>query len=208
MENFYKKIEYTNLSIEATKNEIEQMCKKSIDDQIYGVCVSPFYVNFANEIIGKEDIKIITVVGYPFGQNTIETKIYEAHDAIRNGANELEIVINLSRLKAGDIQYCLDEINSVKRICRKRILKVIIDPNNLSIEELQLAIEVVLESNAEYIRIGSNDLHKIQKEKLKLINELIQGEKKIKISIEKFSEKDIQNLLSLGASRISVLNIK
>lgn len=203
MKEIYNYVEYTNLSVEVTKNEIEKMCKDAVEKNVYGVCVNPFYVKMVNGLLEKTQVKTITVVGFPLGQNTTETKIYEAYNAIKNGADEIEIVINTSRLKAGDAEFCIDEINAVKKVCRKRILKVIIEWDLLSFEEIQLACQIIIGSKADFISLGTNQKNKISKDKLKVINEFVKDEKGIKV-LSSTSQKEIKELISSNVSRIGV----
>lgn len=205
MKELYNKIEYVNLSIDVTKNEIEKLCKDAIEKNIYGVCVNPFYIRMVSDLLKDSKVKTISVVGYPLGQNTIESKIFEAHNAIKNGSNELEMAVNISRLKAGDVEYCIDEINAVKKICKKRILKIIIPWDILSIEEIELACQITIGSNADFITI-INDSQKISLDKLKIVTELLGTEKGIKI-LSNGNNREIISLFKSDVDRVGLLEL-
>lgn len=202
MKEIHNFLEYMDLSPEVTKSEIERVCKDAIDNNVYSVCVNPFYVKMVNRLLSESSVKTSTVISYPYGQTTTKSKVFEAHDAIKNGADEIEMVLNTSRLKAGDVDFCVDEINAVKRVCKKRSLKVIIDWNVLTLEEIQLACQIVITSKADFISLGVNH-KKIPNDKVKVVCELIKSEKGIKV-LSPCSEKDITNMLSLGVTRVGI----
>lgn len=203
MNEISKYIEYTNLSAIANKKQIEDLCETAINYGFHAVCVHPFYIKDVKELLKGSQVKICTVVGFPLGQNTTKTKIYEAHDAIKKGANEIDMVINFSRLKAGDVEYCLDEINTIKRVCGKRPLKVIVETCLLTQEELELACQIVLESNADFIKTSTGfNGNGANVKNIEIIKAIVEDNKGIKASGGIKTYEDATAMIKAGATRI------
>ena len=124
-----KYVEHTLLKQNATKEEIKKLLDEAIEYKFLGVCVNPVNVAFAcqylNDTIANE-VKVVTVIGFPLGQSTTEVKILETVDAIKNGADEIDMVINGGKLVEGEYDYVLDEISKIKFACQGRPLKVIL----------------------------------------------------------------------------------
>ena len=102
MENINQYIEHTLLKQDATKSELIQLFKEAKENNFLGVCINPCYVKFAKENLKDSNVKIVTVIGFPLGANTTETKIFETINAIRDGADEIDMVINVTKLKDGE----------------------------------------------------------------------------------------------------------
>ncbi len=208
MKDIAKYIDYTNLSAFSQKNKIEDLCNDAIKYGFCSVCVNPFYVKQAAEALKGTDVKVCTVVGFPLGQNTVKTKIYETYDAIRNGADEIDMVINIARLKAGDIEYCLDEINAIKKVCHKKLLKVIVETCYLEDKELELACQLVLESNADYIKTSTGfGTAGAQLKDIQIMKALIKDAKGIKAAGGIKTESEAWQFIDAGATRIGTSRI-
>ena len=121
-----KYIEHTLLKPTATSAEIEKLCKEALDFGFFGVCVNPSYTKLAKTILKGSDVKIVTVVNFPLASNTIETTLLQTKQALENGADEIDTVINLGALKEGDYKKVTDDIRKTKEVCGKNNLKVII----------------------------------------------------------------------------------
>ncbi len=208
MSDIAKYIDYTNLNPCAQKNKIEDLCSDAIKYGFCSVCVNPFYVKQAATLLKESEVKVCTVVGFPLGQNTVKSKIYETYDAIRNGADEIDMVINIARLKAGDIEYCLDEINAIKKVCHKKILKVIVETCYLEDKELELACQLVLESNADYIKTSTGFGPEGAKlSDINIMKALIKDAKGIKAAGGIKSEEEAWKFIDAGATRIGTSRI-
>ncbi len=154
MENLLPKIDHTLLTTTCSWAEIQALCDEAKAHQVASVCIPPRYVKKASHYLGK-DVKVCTVIGFPNGYSTPEVKIFETEDAIRSGADEIDMVINLGLLKSGDWEGVLTEIREVKRSCGGRILKVIIETALLSEEEKIAACRTVSMSGADFIKTST-----------------------------------------------------
>lgn len=148
-----KYIDFTNLKADATESDINDLCRVAKKNNYYSVCVNPCYVAFAINALKGSDVKVATVIGFPLGMNTPEQKTCEALEAVKNGADEVDMVINIGALKAKKRKYLLNEINGVK--ASGALTKVIIEACLLTEEEKVLISEIVRDSNAEFIKTST-----------------------------------------------------
>lgn len=151
-----KYIEHTNLDARATLKDIETLCEEAKKYHFETVCVNPFYVPLAKELLNGSNVGIATVIGYPLGMNTIQTKEYEAIDAINNGADEIDMVINVGCVKNKDYDLIRKEIETVRDSIDGHPLKVIIEECNLEEDEIIKLTEVCNETFVNFIEIVPN----------------------------------------------------
>ncbi len=133
-EEIAKLIDHTLLKPEATYNDIKKLCEEAKKYHFYAVCINPSFVKMAKELLKDTDIKVATVIGFPLGADSINAKVYETKDAILNGADEIDMVINIGVLKSKDYAYIYNEIRSVKSVAKEKVLKVIIEAPVLTYE--------------------------------------------------------------------------
>ncbi len=155
MDNLNKYIEHTLLKQDAKKEDLIKLFKEAKENKFYGVCVNPCYVKFAKEYLKDSDVKIVTVIGFPLGANTTETKIFETINAIKDGADEIDMVINVTKVKDLETEYLVDEITQVKKACQGHILKVIIETDLLSYEEIKYACECAVKGGADFVKTST-----------------------------------------------------
>ena len=148
------KCDHTLLSQTATWDEIKAICDDGMKYKTASVCIPPAYVKQAKDYVGDK-LAICTVIGFPNGYNTIATKEFETKDAIKNGADEIDMVINIGQLKAKNYDYVLDEIKILKAACGDKILKVIIETCLLTDEEKVKMCKIVTEAKADYIKTST-----------------------------------------------------
>lgn len=156
--NSYELAQYldsTNLSSTATKEDIKQLCLDAIKYHFKSVCINPYYVSYAKEILGNSDVLVCSVIGFPLGMNELKVKLYEAELALKSGADEFDMVINETELKNKNLEYCLKEINEIKKICGSKVLKVIVETSVLDDEQKQFAANLIKESNADFIKTST-----------------------------------------------------
>ena len=156
--NLNKYIEHTLLKQDATKSEVIKLLEEACKYDFLGVCVNPCNVSFAKQFLkdnAKSDIKVVTVIGFPLGQTTTESKILETVDAVKNGADEIDMVINGGRLKDGDYDYITDEISKIKAACQSHNLKVILETDLLSKEEIKTACELCIKGGADFVKTST-----------------------------------------------------
>ena len=152
-------IDHTLLKPAATREDIKHLCQEALDFNFYSVCVNPVYVSFASKILEGSDVKVCCVVGFPFGANVSEVKAFEAEKAILDGADEIDMVINLGALKSGDLKEVRKDIKGVVRkakLAHKEVkVKVIIETGLLSDEEKVIASKLVKDSGADFVKTST-----------------------------------------------------
>ena len=150
-----KYIEHTLLKQDATESEVKKLLDEAKEYNFLGVCVNPCNVKFASEYLKGTGIKVVTVIGFPLGQATTEIKILETIDAVKNGADEIDMVINDGKLKDGKYDYIVDEISKIKFACQDKPLKVIIETDLLSKEEIKKACELCVQAKADFVKTST-----------------------------------------------------
>lgn len=153
--NLNKYIEHTLLKQDATKAEITKLLDEAIQYDFLGVCVNPCNVKYAKEYLKNSDVKVVTVIGFPLGQNTKEVKILETIDAIKNGADEIDMVINVGLLKDKAYEAIVDEISAIKGACQGHNLKVILETDLLTQDEIKKACELCIEAKADLVKTST-----------------------------------------------------
>lgn len=155
MENLNKYVEHTLLKQDATKAELIKLFDEAKQYKFLGVCVNPCYVPLAKENLKGSDVKIVTVIGFPLGANTTKTKVFETVNAINDGADEIDMVINVTKLKDRENDYIVDEIKQIKHACQGHNLKVIIETDLLTKEEVKLASELCVKGGADFVKTST-----------------------------------------------------
>ena len=153
-----KYIEHTLLKQDATREDLEKLLKEACEYSFLGVCVNPCNVKLAKQFLketGYNEFKVVTFVGFPLGQTTTENKVLETVDAIKNGADEIDMVINAGRLKDKDYNYIVDEISKIKAFCQGRNLKVILETDLLTKEEIKKACELCIQGGADFVKTST-----------------------------------------------------
>lgn len=154
IKDILSKCDHTLLSQTATWEDIKAICDDGMKYSTASVCIPPCYVKQAKEYVGNR-LAICTVIGFPNGYNTTEVKNFETADAIKNGADEIDMVINIGRLKAGEYDYVENEIRTLKATCKDKILKVIIETCLLTDEEKIKMCEIVTKAGADFIKTST-----------------------------------------------------
>ena len=206
-EEILRACDHTLLRQTATWEEIRQLCDDAIQYQTASVCIPPCYVKQAKDYV-KNAMKVCTVIGFPNGNNTTETKVFETRNALANGSDEIDMVINIGMLKAKNHEYVLNEIRQVKAECGEHILKVIIETCLLSDEEKIIMCRLVTESGADYIKTSTGfSKSGATFEDIRLFAEHIAGQVKIKAAGGISSLEDAATFMELGASRLGTSRI-
>ena len=148
-------IEHTILKQDATKAEVMKTLEEAKEYNFRCVCVNPVNVKLAAEFLKGTDVNVVTVVGFPLGQSTTEAKVLETIDAVKNGADELDMVINSGKLKDGDYDYIVEDISAVKAACQGKPLKVILETDLLSKEEIKIASELCVKGGADFVKTST-----------------------------------------------------
>lgn len=207
-EEIYEHIDYTLLKATATKKDIYNLCTEAIKNNCASVCVPSSYVKFVNEIFGEYALNICTVVGFPLGNSSIETKIAETKQAIKDGVDEIDMVINISEFKNGNYDYIIREIQDISETIEENnidvLLKVIIETCYLTDEEIAIASKIVDMSYADFIKTSTGfgtrgaSLHDIEIIKENVTYSIT----KIKASGGIRTKEDMEKYIEMGCDRI------
>ncbi len=201
------KVDHTLLSQNATWEEIKNICDDGMEYKTASVCIPASYVEKAKKYVGEE-LKICTVIGFPNGYSTTAVKVFETADAIKNGADEIDMVINVGWLKDKEYDKILDEINRIKYACNGKTLKVIIEACLLTNEEKIKICEIVSNSKADYIKTSTGfSTGGATKADIELFAKHISNGKKIKAAGGISSIQDAEDFIKLGASRLGTSRI-
>lgn len=201
-EEILKKVDHTLLKQIATMKDIEKICDDAIANNTASVCIPPVYVKQAKEYV-KGKMKICTVIGFPNGYNTTSTKVFETAQAVKDGADEIDMVINIGKVKENNYEYISNEINKIKEECNGKLLKVIIETCLLTEDEKIKLCEVVSNSQADYIKTSTGfSTAGATLEDIILFKNHIKNGKKIKAAGGIKDFQDAKKFIEAGADRL------
>ena len=207
IKDILSKVDHTLLSQSATWSDIKSICDDGMKYETTSVCIPASYVKQAKEYCG-EKLAICTVIGFPNGYSTTATKVFEAADAVANGADEVDMVINIGWLKDKKYDDILDEINSIKYACGDKILKVIIETCLLTDEEKVKMTEIVSESRADYIKTSTGfSTAGATRHDVEIFAQHVTNGTLIKAAGGIASIADAEDFINLGASRLGTSRI-
>ena len=155
MDNINRHIEHTLLKQDAKKEDLFQLFKEAKEYNFLGVCINPNYVSLAKKELKGSNVKIVTVIGFPLGANRSDVKAFETLKAIQDGADEIDMVINVTAIKDKNYEYVLNDIKSVKHACGEIPLKVILETDLLEKDEIKKACELCIEAKADFVKTST-----------------------------------------------------
>ena len=201
------KCDHTLLAQTSTWDEIKAICDDGMKYQTASVCIPPSFVKRAKDYVGDR-LQICTVIGFPNGYNTTAAKLFETEDALKNGADEIDMVINLGELRAGNTDFVLSEIKTLKKACGDKILKVIIETCLLTDEEKIKMCELVTEAGADYIKTSTGfSTAGATFDDIALFSEHIGPDVKMKAAGGISSIEDAEKFVELGAARLGTSRV-
>ncbi len=199
--------DHTLLGQTATWEEIREICNDGMKYGTASVCIPPAYVKRAKDYVGNR-LAICTVIGFPNGYQTTATKVFETKDAIENGADEIDMVINIGEVKARNYTYVLNEITAIKEACGDKILKVIIETCLLSENEKMDMCRIVSLSGADFIKTSTGfSKAGATREDVKLMRERVDPKVKVKAAGGIASLEDARDFMELGAERLGTSRV-
>ena len=203
MYNIAKYIDHTILKATTTSKEVEKLCLEAKEYGFYSVCVNGCFVKECKELLKDSDVKIAAVVGFPLGAMTKTAKVFEAREAIANGANEIDMVINIGKLVEGDSKYVEDEIREIKEAIGENVLKVIIETCYLNEEQKMLACELSLNANADFVKTSTGfGTAGATFEDVILMKKMVGDNAEVKASGGVKSYETAEKYIELGATRL------
>ena len=198
-----KYIDHTNLKNTATLKDIEKLCNEAIKYKFASVCIYPYYIPLAKKLLKGTNVEICTVIGFPSGESTKEVKVYEAIDAVEKGANEIDMVINISALKNKDYDYVKEEIEEVRDAIDGKVLKVIIETCLLTEKEIIKMTEICNETFVNFIKTSTGfSIGGAKVEDVRLINKHKNEVLEIKASGGIRDIHAMEDMINAGATRI------
>ncbi len=207
VKDILSKCDHTNLSQTATFEDIKTLLDDGIKYNVASCCIQPCFVADAKKYV-NDKLKICTVIGFPNGYNTIESKAFEAREAIKNGADEIDMVININYLKNCDYDYIFKEISTLREVCKDVVLKVIIETCLLTDEEKIKMAKIVTDAKADYIKTSTGfSSYGATFDDVKLLKENVGENVLVKASGGISSLEDAEKFIMLGASRLGTSKV-
>lgn len=199
-----KFIDHTVLKAETSEKAVEKVCKEALEYKFASVCINPCNVKLASKLLEGSEVKVCTVIGFPLGANTSKVKAFETEDAIANGAHEVDMVINIGKLKDKDYDYVREDIKAVVNAAKgKALTKVIIETCLLTDEEKVKACELAKEAGADFVKTSTGfSTGGATPDDIKLMRETVGPEMGVKASGGVRNIDDAEAVIKNGATRI------
>ncbi|MBM7607035.1 deoxyribose-phosphate aldolase [Lysinibacillus composti] len=196
-------IDHTLLKADATRNQIEKLCSEASEFEFASVCVNPTWVKYSAELLKDSKVKVCTVIGFPLGASTSEVKAFETKNAIENGAEEIDMVINIGALKNQEFDLVRDDIKQVVDAANGTLVKVIIETCLLSDEEKVKACELSVESGADFVKTSTGfSTGGATAQDVALMRKTVGPTVGVKASGGVRNLQDMQKMIEAGATRI------
>ncbi len=201
--NYANLIDDTNLHADALESDIVDLCNEAKEIGSASVCVNPDYIELCKKLLNGTNVKVCTVIGFPLGSMTTESKVFEAADAIKKGADEVDMVINISKLKDHHDEYVKNEISRIKEACGNRVLKVILECCLLSDEEIVRACKLSKEAKADFVKTSTGfSKHGATVKDVKLMRQTVGPDMGVKAAGGIRTPEELKEMVEAGATRI------
>ncbi|WP_277284858.1 deoxyribose-phosphate aldolase [Sneathia sanguinegens] len=198
-----KYIDHTVLKATTTPKDIEKLCNEAKEYKFYSVCVNGCYVPLCKKLLVNTDVKVAAVIGFPLGAMSTEAKVYEAKKCIEDGANEIDMVINVGMLKAKEYDYVKEEIRQIKEAIGTNVLKVIIETCYLTDDEKVKACELAVEAKADFVKTSTGfGTNGATFEDVTLMKKTVGNRAKVKASGGVKTYETAVKYIELGAERL------
>ena len=198
-----KYIDHTLLKADALEKDIVKLCEEAKEYDFKSVCINPSYIPLAKKELADSDVLVCTVVGFPLGQMSTQAKVFETKDALEKGADEIDMVLNIAKLKDGDLNYVTKEIKALKDVLKDHVLKVIIEACLLSDDEKKAACECILKAGADFVKTSTGfSTGGATFEDVALLKSCVGDKCQVKAAGGVRSHEDFLKMIELGADRI------
>lgn len=204
-EQLAKFMDHTLLKADATKEQLTKLCTEAREYGTYSVCINPCNLEAAKELLSGSGVKLCTVVGFPLGQMTSEAKAFETSEAVFQGADEIDMVINVGRVKDGDLDYVREDIQAVVSAAQGRLTKVILETSLLTKEEIQAVSRLAKAAGADFVKTSTGfSTAGAKVEDVRLMRESVGSGMGVKASGGIRTLKDALAMIEAGATRLGV----
>ncbi|AGR41129.1 deoxyribose-phosphate aldolase [Spiroplasma taiwanense CT-1] len=201
--NLNKYIDHTLLKADASKFEIEKLCKEAIEFDFATVCINPGKVAYAKSILKDTNVGITTVIGFPLGATTTEVKVFETKQALENGATEIDMVINIGAVKDKDWEFVLKDMREIKNIAPNNKVKVILENCLLTKEEIVKCCNLALEANLDFVKTSTGfSTSGATFEDIKLMKSIVNDKAEVKAAGGVRTFEDALKMIENGATRL------
>lgn len=198
-----KYIDHTNLKQDMSEQDLIKLVNEAKEYDFFSICINPCWVKQASELLAGSNTKVCSVIGFPLGANTTNIKVLEAKEAIENGASEIDMVINVSKLKDKDYEYVYNEIKKIKEAIGNNVLKVIIEACLLTNEEKTIACQIIMKAGADFVKTSTGmSTGGAIVEDVKLFKEVVRDTTLIKAAGGVRTYEDAISMIEAGANRI------
>ena len=198
-----KYIDHTNLKQDMSEQDLIKLVNEAKEYDFFSVCINPCWVKQASELLAGSNTKVCSVIGFPLGANTTNIKVLEAKEAIENGASEIDMVINVSKLKDKDYEYVYNEIKQIKEAIGNNVLKVIIEACLLTDDEKTIACQIIMKAGADFVKTSTGmSTGGATVEDVKLFKEVVGDNTLIKAAGGVRTYEDAISMIEAGANRI------
>lgn len=198
-----KYIDHTNLKQDMSEQDLIKLVDEAKEYDFFSICINPCWVKQASELLAGSNTKVCSVIGFPLGANTTNIKVLEAKEAIENGASEIDMVINVSKLKDKDYEYVYNEIKQIKEAIGNNVLKVIIEACLLTNEEKTIACQIIMKAGADFVKTSSGmSTGGATVEDVKLFKKVVGDSTLIKAAGGVRTYEDAISMIEAGANRI------
>lgn len=198
-----KYIDHTNLKQDMSEQDLIKLVNEAKEYDFFSICINPCWVKQASELLAGSNTKVCSVIGFPLGANTTNIKVLEAKEAIANGASEIDMVINVSKLKDKDYEYVYNEIKQIKEAIGNNVLKVIIEACLLTNEEKTIACQIIMKAGANFVKTSTGmSTGGATVEDVKLFKEVVGDTTLIKAAGGVRTYEDAISMIEAGANRI------
>lgn len=198
-----KYFDHTILKADAKKEDIEKICKEAIEYNFASVCVNSYWTGYVAQLLSDSDVSVCTVVGFPLGAMCTKAKAYETSCAVEDGADEIDMVINVGELKAGNLEDVFEDIKAVRGQCEGKILKVIIETCYLTEDEKKTACELAVKAKADFVKTSTGfGCGGAAVEDVALMKRVVSGKAKVKASGGIRNRQTAKVMIEAGADRL------
>ncbi|CCG57654.1 deoxyribose-phosphate aldolase [Brachyspira pilosicoli WesB] len=207
MNNISQLIDSTILRPDASENDIKILCEDALKYSFCSVCINPTWIKYSKNILNNSGVKVCTVIGFPLGAATTEMKYMETRNAIENGADEIDMVINIGLLKSKSLDSFKEDILKVREASKDKILKVIIEACLLTEEEKKISCEISKELKADFVKTSTGfSTYGAKVEDVRLMRNIVGGDMGVKAAGGIKTLSDVKAMIEAGANRIGTSN--